>query len=163
MGCRGYLVGNGFSRVSRRGHRGDQEDHGKNGRKWQKMVEKSSPRLFGRKWIIALFAPWSSRQPGRQWQKWPKMAENGLPRLFGRKWISALYTPFPYYCYLRMIIHSYSVMSSHSTIESFSDPITSFNTFFFFCSQETRKHYADTLKSYSVQCMIQTLNQSNHH
>ena len=34
---RGYLVENGFSRVSRRGHRGDQEDHGKNGRKWQKM------------------------------------------------------------------------------------------------------------------------------
>ena len=55
------------------------------------------------------------------------------------------------------------VMSSHSTIESFSDPITSFNTFFFFCSQETRKHYADTLKSFSVQCIVQTLNQSNHH
>ena len=50
MDFRGYLVENGFSRVSRRGHRGDQEDHGKNGRKWQKMVEKSSPRLFGRKW-----------------------------------------------------------------------------------------------------------------
>ena len=57
MGCRGYLVGNGFSRVSRRGHRGDQEDHGKNGRKWQKMVEKSSPRLFGRKWIFAHLSP----------------------------------------------------------------------------------------------------------
>ena len=31
---RGYLVGNGFPRVSRRGHRGDQEDNDKNGRKW---------------------------------------------------------------------------------------------------------------------------------
>ena len=54
---RGYLVENGFSRVSRRGHRGDQEDHGKNGGKWQKMVEKSSPRLFGRKWIFAHLSP----------------------------------------------------------------------------------------------------------
>ena len=71
--------------------------------------------------------------------------------------------PLLLFGYLRMIIHSYSVMSSHSTIESFSDPITSFNTFFFFCSQETRKHYADTLKSFSVQCIVQTLNQSNHH
>ena len=38
---RGYLVENGFSRVSRRGHRGDQEDHGKmveNGRKWVAAV-----------------------------------------------------------------------------------------------------------------------------
>ena len=31
------MAGNGFPRVSRRGHRGDQEDHGQNGRKWQKM------------------------------------------------------------------------------------------------------------------------------
>ena len=40
--------------------------------------------------------------------------------------------------YLRMIFHSYSVMSSHSTIESFSNPITSFNAFFFFYSQVAR-------------------------
>ena len=31
---RGYLVGNGFPRIIRRGHRGDQEDNDKNGRKW---------------------------------------------------------------------------------------------------------------------------------
>ena len=48
MGCRGYLVENGFSRFLHHGHRGSQEDNGRNGRKWQKMVEKSSPRLFGR-------------------------------------------------------------------------------------------------------------------
>ena len=36
---RGYLVGNGFPRVFRRGHRGDQEDNGKNGKKRSKMVE----------------------------------------------------------------------------------------------------------------------------
>ena len=36
---RGYLVGNGFSRILRRGHRGDQEDNGKNGKKRSKMVE----------------------------------------------------------------------------------------------------------------------------
>ena len=55
MGCRGFLVENGFSRFLHHGHRGSQEDNGRNGRKWQKMVEKSSPRLFGRKWILALF------------------------------------------------------------------------------------------------------------
>ena len=40
----------------------------KNGQKWSKMAgngrkwsNKSSPRLYGRKWIVALFAPWSSR------------------------------------------------------------------------------------------------------
>ena len=33
---RGYLVENGFSRVSRHGHRGGQAG---NGRKWQKMAE----------------------------------------------------------------------------------------------------------------------------
>ena len=54
-GCRGYLVGNGFPRVSRHGSRGSQEDHGQNGRKWSKMVEKSSPRENGRKWISARF------------------------------------------------------------------------------------------------------------
>ena len=37
MGCRGYLVGNGFPRVSRHGIRGSQEDHGRNDRKWWKM------------------------------------------------------------------------------------------------------------------------------
>ena len=40
----GYLVGNGFPRIIRRGHRGDQEDNDKNGRKWQKMAGN------GRKW-----------------------------------------------------------------------------------------------------------------
>ena len=52
MGCRGYLVGNGFPRVLRHGHRGSPVDNGQNGRK---MAEKSSPRLFGRKWISACF------------------------------------------------------------------------------------------------------------
>ena len=33
---RDYLVGNGFPRVSRRGHRGDQAG---NGRKWLKMAK----------------------------------------------------------------------------------------------------------------------------
>ena len=36
---RDYLVGNGFPRVSRRGHRGRKRRSGKNGGKWQKMVE----------------------------------------------------------------------------------------------------------------------------
>ena len=48
----------GFPRVSCYGHRGEQVD---NGRKWpkngRKMVEKSSPRLFGRKWIFAHLSP----------------------------------------------------------------------------------------------------------
>ena len=57
MGCRGYLVGNGFPRILRHGHRGSQEDHGRNGRKWSKMAENGFPRLFGRKWISACFAP----------------------------------------------------------------------------------------------------------
>ena len=47
MGCRGYLVGNGFPRVSRRGHRDSQAG---NGRKWPKMVEN------GRKIFRALCA-----------------------------------------------------------------------------------------------------------
>ena len=38
------MAGNGFPRVSRHGHRGSQEDHG---RKWQKMAEN------GRKWVAA--------------------------------------------------------------------------------------------------------------
>ena len=40
---RGYLVGNGFSRGVRHGHRGSQVARSKmveNGRKWVKMVEK---------------------------------------------------------------------------------------------------------------------------
>ena len=41
------MAGNGFPRVSRRGHRGSQEDHGRN---LPKMVENGFPRLFGRKW-----------------------------------------------------------------------------------------------------------------
>ena len=36
MGCRGYLVENGFPRILRRDHRGDQEDNGKNGKKGRK-------------------------------------------------------------------------------------------------------------------------------
>ena len=40
--------------------------------------------------------------------------------------------PLLLFGYLRMISHSYSVMSNHSTIESYSNPITSFNAFFFF-------------------------------
>ena len=71
-----------------------------NGGKWSKMVEKSSPRLFGRKWIFACFTPWTPRQPGNQVEngrKWPKMGENGFPREKGGKWISACYPPFPYY------------------------------------------------------------------
>ena len=43
----------------------------------RKMVENGFPRLFGRKWISACFASWSSRWSGRQWSK---MVENG------RKW-----------------------------------------------------------------------------
>ena len=53
---RGYLVGNGFPRVSRHGSRGGPEDHGQNGRKWLKMVENGFPRENGRKWISACFA-----------------------------------------------------------------------------------------------------------
>ena len=91
---RGYLVGNGFSRVLRHGSRGGPVD---NGRKWLKMAEKSSPRLFGRKWIFARFTSWPSRWPGRQWQKWSKMVENEFPRENGGKWISARFPSFPYY------------------------------------------------------------------
>ena len=65
MDFRGKMAGNGFPRVSRRGHRGDQAG---NGRKWLKMVEN-----------------------GRKWSK------KSSPRLFGRKWISAYFTSFPYY------------------------------------------------------------------
>ena len=61
MGCRGYLVGNGFSRVSRRGHRGGQVG---NGRKWQKMAEN------GRKWISA-----------GKWQKMDFRAFHVIPLL----------------------------------------------------------------------------------
>ena len=52
MGCRGKMAGNGFPRVSRRGHRGRK----KGGQvKMVKMVENGLPRLFGRKWISARF------------------------------------------------------------------------------------------------------------
>ena len=40
--------------------------------------------------------------------------------------------PLLLFDYSRKTFHSYSVMSSHSTLESFSDPITSFNAFFSF-------------------------------
>ena len=39
---RGYLVGNGFPRILRHGHRGDQEDYS---RKWLKMAENGFPRV----------------------------------------------------------------------------------------------------------------------
>ena len=44
---RGYLVENGFRRVSRRGHRGDQED---NDKKWQKMVENGRKKFTAVIW-----------------------------------------------------------------------------------------------------------------
>ena len=40
MGCRGYLVGNGFPRVSSHGHLDDQAGNGQNGRKWSKKVHR---------------------------------------------------------------------------------------------------------------------------
>ena len=49
-----------------------------------KMAEKSSPRLFGRKWIFAWCTPWTPRQPGSQVEngrKWPKMGENGRKKV----------------------------------------------------------------------------------
>ena len=58
MGCRVKMAGNGFPRVIRRG---SQVDNGRKWQKWPKMVEKSSPRLFGRKWIFARFLLWTSR------------------------------------------------------------------------------------------------------
>ena len=73
---RGYLVGNGFPRVSRRGHRGGPEDHGQNGRKWPKMVEN------GRKWQ-------KMAGNGRKWQK------KSSPRLFGRKWTFRVFCVIP--------------------------------------------------------------------
>ena len=48
MGFRAFLVMD--NKVARQVMAG-------NGGKWQKMVEKSSPRLFGRKWIFACFTP----------------------------------------------------------------------------------------------------------
>ena len=95
------MAGNGFPRVSRRGHRGDQEDHS---RKWLKMAKKDF-----RGYMVGNGFPRVSRRGHRGDQagngrKWLKMAGNGRkwskkssPRLFGRKWISAYYTPFPYY------------------------------------------------------------------
>ena len=47
------MAGNGFPRVSRHGHRGSQEDHGRNGRKWQKMGCRGKMVENGRKWIFA--------------------------------------------------------------------------------------------------------------
>ena len=70
MGCRGYLVGNGFPRVSRHGSRGGPEDHGQNGRKWLKMAEN------GRKWQ-------KMAENGRKWQK---MAENGRKKFTAVIW-----------------------------------------------------------------------------
>ena len=83
-----------------------------NGRQWQKMVEKSSPRLFGRKWIFARFTSWPSRWPGRKWQE---MAENGLPRLFGRKWIFAHLSPFPYYLFFYQIVYKGQTITNWQT------------------------------------------------
>ena len=50
MGFRAFLVMD--NKVAR------QEMAG-NGGKWQKMVEKSSPRLFGRKWCFRMFYAFS--------------------------------------------------------------------------------------------------------
>ena len=47
MGCRGYLVGNGFSRFLHHGHRGSQEDHDE---KWQKMVENGRKKFTAVIW-----------------------------------------------------------------------------------------------------------------
>ena len=44
---RGYLVGNGFSRVSRHGHQGGQAG---NGRKWLKMAENGGKWISAGKW-----------------------------------------------------------------------------------------------------------------
>ena len=44
---RGYLVENGFSRVSRRGHRGGQVG---NGRKWPKMAENGGKKFTAVIW-----------------------------------------------------------------------------------------------------------------
>ena len=83
-----------------------------NGGKWQIMVEKSSPRLFGRKWCFRVFPVVAIEVAGQAMaengRKWPKMVEKSSPRLFGRKWIFACFTPFPYYYHF---IHIHSILS----------------------------------------------------
>ena len=48
-----------------------------NGGKWSKMVEKSSPRLFGRKWTFRVFRVVAIEVVLKTMAKWPKMVENG--------------------------------------------------------------------------------------
>ena len=90
MGCRGYLVGNGFSRVSRRGHRGSRAG---NGRKWQKMAEKWQ-KMGCRGYLVGNgFSRFLRRghrggqeDHGRNGRKWQKkgcrgyLVGNGFPR-----------------------------------------------------------------------------------
>ena len=91
------MAGNRFPRVSRHGHRGDQEDHS---RKWLKMAKKDF-----RGYMVGNGFPRVSRRghrgrkrrSGKNGGKWSKMVENGFPRENGKKWISAYFTSFPYY------------------------------------------------------------------
>ena len=83
MGFRAFLVMD--NKVAR-------QTMAENGGKWQIMVEKSSPRLFGRKWIFARFASRPPRWPGRQWQK---MAENGGKWISAGKWWKMDFRAFP--------------------------------------------------------------------
>ena len=111
MGCRGYLVGNGFPRVSRHGSRGGQVD---NGRKWLKMAENGRKWIFAGKWQEMDFRVFYVTVVEVTRKAMVKMAENGRkwskkssPRLFGRKWISACFTSFSYY-FQSLLISSYS-------------------------------------------------------
>ena len=95
------MAGNRFPRVSRHGHRGDQEG---NGRKWLKMAKKDF-----RGYMVGNGFPRVSRRGHRGDQagngrKWLKMVEKGFPRLYGRKWISAYFTSFPYYLQLLLLL-----------------------------------------------------------
>ena len=72
MGFRAFLVmDNTIARQAMAG----------NGRKWQKMVENGLPRLFGRKWIFALFCTMVIEVARKTMAE---MAENG------RKWVAAV-------------------------------------------------------------------------
>ena len=81
------MAGNGFPRVFRRGHRGDQEDNSRNGWKWQKMgcrgylVGNGFPRVsrHGSRGSQA-----GNDQNGRKWQKKGcrgYLVGNGFPRV----------------------------------------------------------------------------------
>ena len=72
------MAGNGFPRVSRRGHRGSQEDHS---RKWLKMAKKDF-----RGYLVGNGFPRVSRRGHRGDQagngrKWLKMAGNGRKKV----------------------------------------------------------------------------------